>query len=220
MGVNASSFSTEVSHVRKRAGYTVKRIWSFRCPLQGLWFPLDFLGSSDPFPLNSDLQFLSNIIFFFHNTSWPISSLKKETVCSLEMLVLSYRTIIWCHNLKDHNMYLHLCNTINFTVRFLCFIPHKEQELHLCVHLSLQNMYICANTIVRVNTHCSCVSFHWRQKINILSLLDVKHWYFNFTCDIPLCVNDMYKWNEYQCQHNCIFTRKYILSIRHIHSVI
>jgi len=136
------------------------------------------------------------------------------------MLVLNYRTTIWCHNLKDHNMYPRLCTTTNFTIRFLCFIPHKEQELHLCVHLSLQNMYICANTIVRVNTHCSYVSFHWHQKINILWSLDVKQWYFNFTWDIPLCVDNMNKWKGYQCQHNCVYTRLYSLSIRWIHSVI
>jgi hypothetical protein len=64
MGVNALSFSTEVSQVRKEAGYKVKRIWSCRFPLQGMCFPLDFLGSSNPFPLNSDWQFLSNIILF------------------------------------------------------------------------------------------------------------------------------------------------------------
>ena len=157
-----------MSQVRKGAGCTVKRIWSCRCPLQGLCFPLDFLGSTDIFPLNSDWQFLS-IIFFFHITSWPISSLKKETVCSPEMLVLSYRTTIWCHILKDHNMYLHLCNTTNITIRFLCFIPRKEQELHLCVHLSLQNMYICANTIVRVNTHSSYVSRRSIKRIPLAS---------------------------------------------------
>jgi hypothetical protein len=97
-------------------------------------------------------------------------------------------------------------------------MPHEEQELHLCVHLSLQNMYICPNTTVRVNTNCSYVSFHWHQKINISSLLDVKHWYFHFTCDIPLCVDNINNWNEYRCQHNCIFTRWYSLSIRRIHS--
>jgi hypothetical protein len=153
VGVNALSFSIEVSQVRKRAGYTVKRIWSCRCPLQGLCFALDFLGFSDSFPLNSDWQFLSNIIFFFHTTSWPISSLKKETVCSPEMLVLRYRTTIWCHNLKDHNMYPHLCTTIwchnfkdhnmyphlctttNFTIRFMCFIPHTKNKNCICVFI-------------------------------------------------------------------------------------
>ena len=29
-----------------------------------------------------------------------------------------------------------------------------------------------------------------------------------FTCNNPLCVNDITKWSEYQSQHNCTFIRQ------------
>ena len=82
---------------------------------------------------------------------------KKETVCSPEMLLLSYRTTIWCHNLKDHNMYLHLCNTTYFTIRYLFYSTQRTRTAFVCSSFPTEYVHMCKYYCKGKHTLLLCV---------------------------------------------------------------